>query len=141
MSIGRGALLRGTIGIAISVAAVWILVHSVDVGTALQVLGRASPLWIAVMLVTAILDISSRGARWRVLLAPIAPLPYRCSVHGINTKLIGGFTTVASTITFVQSICRFAATTTWLSRMFMYIGGMQKPRMTMTGTASAYCEP
>jgi len=77
MSIGRGALLRGTIGIAISVAAVWILVHSVDVGTALQVLGRASPLWIAVMLVTAILDISSRGARWRVLLAPIAPLPYR----------------------------------------------------------------
>ena len=55
----------------------WILVHSVDVGTALQVLGRASPLWIAVMLVTAVLDISSRGARWRALLAPIAPLPYR----------------------------------------------------------------
>jgi uncharacterized protein (TIRG00374 family) len=76
MSIGRGALLRGTIGVAISVAAVWILVHSVDVGTALQVLGRASPLWIAVMLVTAVLDISSRGARWRALLAPIAPLPY-----------------------------------------------------------------
>ena len=69
MSIGRNALLRGAIGIAISVAAVWILIRSVDVGTALQVLGRASPLWIAVMLVTAILDISSRGARWRALLA------------------------------------------------------------------------
>ena len=29
------------------------------------------------MLVTATLDIAARGARWRALLAPIAPLPYR----------------------------------------------------------------
>ena len=77
MSIGRNALLRGAIGIAISVAAVWILIQSVDVGAAFEALRKASPIWIVVMVITATLDISSRGARWRVLLAPIAALPYR----------------------------------------------------------------
>ena len=77
MSIGRNALLRGAIGIAISVAAVWILIGSVDVGAAFEVLRKASPIWVVVMVITATLDIASRGARWRVLLAPIAALPYR----------------------------------------------------------------
>ena len=42
-----------------------------------RVLRTASPAWIAVMLVTTTIDIGARGARWRALLAPIAPLPYR----------------------------------------------------------------
>ena len=77
MRIGRNALLRGTLGIAVSAIAIWILVHSVDIGAALEVLRTASPAWIAVMFVTATFDIAARGARWRSLLAPIAPLPYR----------------------------------------------------------------
>ncbi len=77
MRISRNALLRGTIGIAVSVIAIWILVHSVDVGQAFEVLRTASPAWIGLMLVTATIDIASRGARWRALLAPVAPLPYR----------------------------------------------------------------
>jgi uncharacterized protein (TIRG00374 family) len=77
MRISRSALLRGTVGIAISVFAIWILIHSVDLDAAFAVLRTASPVWIAVMLVTATLDIAARGARWRALLAPIAPLPYR----------------------------------------------------------------
>ncbi len=77
MSISRNSLLRGTIGIAVSVVALWILLQSVDVGAAFEVLRTASPAWIAVMLVTATIDIAARGARWRALLAPIAPLPYR----------------------------------------------------------------
>jgi uncharacterized protein (TIRG00374 family) len=77
MRIGRNALLRGTLGIAVSVFAIWILVHSVDVAAALDVLRTASPMWIAVMFVTATFDVVARGARWRALLAPIAPLPYR----------------------------------------------------------------
>jgi len=77
MRISRNALLRATIGIAISVVALWILVQSVDIPAALQVLGTASPAWIAVMLVTTTVDIGARGARWRTLLAPIAPLRYR----------------------------------------------------------------
>jgi uncharacterized protein (TIRG00374 family) len=77
MRISRGALLRGTLGIAISVFAIYVLVNSVNIDAALQVLKTASPAWIAVMFVTALIDIGARGARWRVLLAPIAPLPYR----------------------------------------------------------------
>ena len=77
MRISRSAALRGTLGIAISVFAIWILIHSVDLDAAFAVLRTASPAWIAVMLVTATLDIAARGARWRALLAPIAPLPYR----------------------------------------------------------------
>ncbi len=77
MRIGRNALLRGTLGIAVSVFAIWVLVHSVDIGAALDILRTASPAWIAVMFVTATLDVASRGARWRTLLAPIAVLPYR----------------------------------------------------------------
>ena len=77
MGISRNALLRATVGIAISVVAIVILVNSVDIEAAFQVLRTASPAWIAVMFVTALIDIGARGARWRALLAPIAPLPYR----------------------------------------------------------------
>ena len=77
MRISRNALLRGTIGIAISIAAIWVLIHSVDLDAAFAVLRTASPAWILAMLVTATIDIGARGARWRTLLAPIAPLRYR----------------------------------------------------------------
>src|SRR3954447_16052047 len=77
MRISRGALLRGILGIAISVFAIWVLIRSVDLAAAWSVLRTASPAWIAVMLVTTTVDIGARGARWRALLAPIAPLPYR----------------------------------------------------------------
>jgi uncharacterized protein (TIRG00374 family) len=77
MRISRNALLRGTLGIAISVVALWILVGSVDIPSALEVLATASPAWIVVMLITCLIDIGARGARWRALLAPVAPLPYR----------------------------------------------------------------
>jgi uncharacterized protein (TIRG00374 family) len=73
----RSTLLRGALGIAISVAAIWILFHSVDVPATLAVLGRANPAWIGLMIGTVFLDVAARGARWRALLAPIAPLPYR----------------------------------------------------------------
>src|SRR3954449_7740915 len=77
MRISRGALLRGILGIAISVFAIWVLIRSVDLAAAWTVLRTASPAWIAVMLITATIDIGARGIRWRTLLAPIAPLPYR----------------------------------------------------------------
>jgi glycosyltransferase 2 family protein len=77
MNISRSALIRAAIGIGISLVAIFILVRSVDIGAALQVIATASPAWIAVMLVTTTIDIGARGARWRALLAPIAPLRYR----------------------------------------------------------------
>jgi glycosyltransferase 2 family protein len=75
--ISSGSLLRGTIGIAVSVVAIWILVRSVDVAAVADVLRSAIPAWIGVMIVTTLIDIGARGARWRALLAPIAALPYR----------------------------------------------------------------
>ncbi len=77
MRLERGTLLRAGLGIAVSVAAIAILLNSVDVGQALAVLGRASPIWIVVMLLTTLADVATRGARWRWLLRPIAPIPYR----------------------------------------------------------------
>ena len=77
MNVSRSALIRAAIGIGISLVAIFILVRSVDIGAALQVIATASPAWIAVMLVTTTIDIGARGARWRALLAPIAPLRYR----------------------------------------------------------------
>lgn len=77
MTISRRALLRATLGIAISLIAGWILLRSVDVGAALDVLATASPAWVAVMVVTVFVDVGARGGRWRALLAPIAVLPYR----------------------------------------------------------------
>ena len=77
MSISRNALLRGTVGIAVSLVAIWILIQSVDIAAAFDVLSTASPFWIAVMLVTTTVDVGARGARWRALLGPIAALPYR----------------------------------------------------------------
>jgi glycosyltransferase 2 family protein len=77
MRLSRNALLRGGLGIAVSVFAIWILVGSVDLEAAAGVLRTASPVWIGVMVVTATIDVAARGARWQALLAPIAHLRYR----------------------------------------------------------------
>lgn len=76
MTIRPGTALRGLIGIAISVAAIWILLQSVDLDAALAILGQADPTWVLAMIVVETLDVASRAARWRALLAPIAPVPY-----------------------------------------------------------------
>jgi uncharacterized protein (TIRG00374 family) len=77
MTIDRRTLLRGALGIAISVIAGWILLRSVDVGAALQALAQADPLWVLAMVATVAVDVGARGARWRALLAPIKRVPYR----------------------------------------------------------------
>ena len=77
MKVDRGFVLRATLGIAISVGAVWLLLRSVDVGAAIEVLRRANLAAVALMVVTVLFDVAARGARWRALLAPIRPLPYR----------------------------------------------------------------
>ena len=77
MTFSRRAIARSVLGIGVSVVAVWLLVRSVDLASAAAVLRTAIPAWIAVMVLTCLTDIASRGARWRVLLAPIATIPYR----------------------------------------------------------------
>ena len=72
----RRALLRTALGIAISVAAGWILLRSVDVPAAIDVLRGASIAIVGLMLVSVLFDVASRAARWRALLVPITRVPY-----------------------------------------------------------------
>lgn len=64
------------LGIAISVVAAYLLIRSVDVGAAIDVLRQANLAIVALMAVAVVLDVSSRAARWRSLLAPIAHVRY-----------------------------------------------------------------
>lgn len=73
----RQTLLRTVIGLAVSAAAIWVLVSSVDIPRAIDVLRSANPVWILAMLGTVFVDVGARGGRWRVLLAPIKRIPYR----------------------------------------------------------------
>jgi uncharacterized protein (TIRG00374 family) len=75
--VSRRSAIRGLLGIAISVAAGWILLRSVDVGAAVDVLRRANLAAVGLMVATVFIDVAARGARWRALLAPIRRLPYR----------------------------------------------------------------
>src|SRR6187401_750034 len=77
MSISRNALLRASLGIAISVLAGWVLLRSVDIGAAIEILSTANPAFVALMVVTMIIDVGARAARWRWLLRPIQVVPYR----------------------------------------------------------------
>jgi uncharacterized protein (TIRG00374 family) len=77
MTISGRTLLRGALGIAVSVVAGWILLRSVDVGAALAVLATANPALVGLMVVTVFIDVAARGARWQALLAPLATIPYR----------------------------------------------------------------
>lgn len=72
----RRAAARGMLGIAISVVAAYLLIRSVDVGAAIDVLRQANLAIVALMAVAVVLDVSSRAARWRSLLAPIAHVRY-----------------------------------------------------------------
>jgi uncharacterized protein (TIRG00374 family) len=75
--IGSRALLRSALGIGISLVAGWLVLRSVDLQAVGAVLEGAIPAWIAVMVAAVLVDVALRAARWQVLLAPIASVPYR----------------------------------------------------------------
>ena len=77
MRIGSRALIRSALGIGISVIAGYLVLRSVDLAAAADVLRSASPAWIGVMVVATITDVAFRALRWQALLAPIVAVPYR----------------------------------------------------------------
>jgi uncharacterized protein (TIRG00374 family) len=79
----RGGLGRGAVGIAISVVALAVVVHSVDVGAAWDVLRRAQPEWVLLLLLFIVGDLVLRGVRWRVLLAPVADVSLRATLASL----------------------------------------------------------
>lgn len=72
----RRVATRGLLGVGISVVAGYILLRSVDVGAAIEVLRQADLAIVGLMVVTVFLDVAFRAARWRSLLMPIQRVAY-----------------------------------------------------------------
>ena len=64
-------LIRGLLGIAISVAARFLVVRGVDLGKTVDVLRTANPGWVVLMIACICADLVCRAFRWRELLLPI----------------------------------------------------------------------
>jgi hypothetical protein len=73
----RSSLIRAIVGAAISIAAIWLLLRSVDVGRAVDVLRTADRGWIGLMAAFILTDLGVRALRWQRLVAPIGHVRYR----------------------------------------------------------------
>jgi uncharacterized protein (TIRG00374 family) len=71
----RSSILRGAVGILVSVVAIALVVRGVDVEETARVIGGAAPGWLAAMLACSVADATIRGLRWQRLLAPVARIP------------------------------------------------------------------
>jgi uncharacterized protein (TIRG00374 family) len=71
VTLRRNAFLRGGIGAAISVVAIWLVLRSVDVGQTIEILRAADPGWIALVAAFVVIDLLMRALRWQRLVAPI----------------------------------------------------------------------
>lgn len=68
----RSRLILLTLGIALSAAAVVLLVRSIDISAAVRAMSKASPAWIAAGTLVTVLGYYLRAIRWREILAPRA---------------------------------------------------------------------
>jgi hypothetical protein len=71
VTLRRNALLRGGIGAAISVVAIWLVLRSVDIGQTVEILRAADLGWIALVAAFVVVDLLTRALRWQRLVAPI----------------------------------------------------------------------
>lgn len=71
----RGAV-RALLGTAVSAVAIVLVVRSVDLPAALDVLVRATPAWVLAAFGFIALDVVLRAARWRRLLDPIRAIAF-----------------------------------------------------------------
>jgi uncharacterized protein (TIRG00374 family) len=76
VTLRRNALLRGGVGAAISVVAIWLVLRSVDVGQTIEILRAADLGWIALVAAFVVIDLLMRALRWQRLVAPIGHVGY-----------------------------------------------------------------
>ena len=67
---------RAIIGFGISIVALFLVVRSVDVAAAWETVKGADPQWVALLVAFVSVDILLRALRWKVLLAPVAKVPF-----------------------------------------------------------------
>jgi hypothetical protein len=73
----RSSLLRGLLGVAISLVALALALRQVDLGRTVEVIRGAAPTWLAFMVACQVVDVSVRARRWQRLVAPIQAVRYR----------------------------------------------------------------
>lgn len=86
MNGARGRVIRGSVGIAISLVALFLVLRQVDLAAAAQVIATASPSWLLVVVLAYVTDILLRALRWERLLAPVRRVPY---VRTLDYILVG----------------------------------------------------
>jgi uncharacterized protein (TIRG00374 family) len=66
----RGSLVIRFVGLLVSIAALWLVIHSVDLGACAEVLSRANPIPLVACLAVIATQVFLRSVRWRLLLPP-----------------------------------------------------------------------
>jgi glycosyltransferase 2 family protein len=66
----RGSLVVRLVGLLVSVAALWVVIHSVDLAACADVLSRANPVLLIACLAVIATQVTLRALRWRLLLPP-----------------------------------------------------------------------
>jgi uncharacterized protein (TIRG00374 family) len=80
---GGGIRWRWILGAIVSVFFLWVAFRQVsDIGHVAEALGRANYLWLIPAVALYLADLCVRTLRWRILLLPVAPLPFR-SLFGV----------------------------------------------------------
>ena len=74
---------RATLGTAISVVALFLVVRSVDLAAAWDALRTADLRWMAVLVAFVLADVCLRAVRWKVLLRPVAVVSFRDSLSSL----------------------------------------------------------
>src|SRR5712691_7187328 len=67
---------RTIVVLAVAVALVAVFLHNVDLWGVLNTIARARPEWLALSLLTMIVNLAIRALRWKYLLEPLAPTTF-----------------------------------------------------------------
>jgi uncharacterized protein (TIRG00374 family) len=86
MRLARSPIVRGGVGILVSVVALVLATRGVDLQRTAEIIASASPFWIAVLIGFVVADVSARGLRWQALVRPIKGVPFG---HMLGYLLIG----------------------------------------------------
>lgn len=78
-----GSAARGLVGVAISLVALWLVLRTVDLAAAVDALSSADLRWVVLLLGLVVADIGLRALRWRLLLSPVADVPFRTTLSGL----------------------------------------------------------
>ena len=86
----QGSLAIRLVGLLVSLAAVWLVVHSVDLGACATVLSHANPVPLVACLAVIATQVTLRSFRWRLLLPP-PPGGGHIEVRRIAPPLLVGY--------------------------------------------------